>query len=159
MTDHLKAKLVRALLDHFGDDERRIEHAMRVTAWAERIWDVEGGDQDVILCVGLLHDVGIKEAEAREGSASGKLQEKYGPGIVRRMLEQIGLPEPVIVESCAIVANHHTPAGIPGPNFPVLWDADMLVNIADDVKVDDPKKMESIIEKSFRTKTGMAFAR
>lgn len=159
MTPFLKTKLTKSLIEHFGDDDRRIEHALRVTSWAERIMETEGGDREVILSVGLLHDTGIKPAEALEGSSSGKLQEKYGPPVVRSILEQIGLSEDKIVESCEIVANHHTPSGIPGANFAILWDADMLVNIRDDIKLTDPESTKRLIERSFRTETGKRLAR
>lgn len=159
MVEFLKAKLVKSLIEHFGEDDRRIEHALRVTAWAERILESESGDREIILSVGLLHDVGIKTAEDRGEPGTGPRQEIYGPPIVRRILEAFGLPEDKIDEACAIVGAHHTPAGIPGPNFPILWDADMLVNLRDELPDVDRAKMQSIVEKNFRTRTGLALAR
>ncbi len=155
----LKTKLIQALIDHFGDDDRRIEHALAVTYWAERILEAEGGDRDVVLAVGLLHDVGIKPAEERFGYNNGKLQEQYGPPIVREILERLGLPEETIAEACAITGAHHSPAGVPGPNFPIIWDADMIVNLGDEMPDADPRKLENIIEKSFRTRTGKELAK
>lgn len=89
--EHLKTKLIKALIRHFGEDDRRIEHALSVTMWAERILEAEGGDREIVLAVGLLHDVGIKEAEERHGYNNGRLQEQYGPPIVRKIMEDIGL--------------------------------------------------------------------
>jgi hypothetical protein len=159
MVEHLRAKLLKALIANFGDDDRRIQHALEVTHWAERIMESEGGDGDVVLTVGLLHDVGIKEAEARHSSSSGKLQEQYGPPIVREILEPMGLPFDFISECCAIVGAHHTPLGVPSPNFSVLWDADMIVNLRDELVGVDPARIEPIIEKSFKTSTGKLLAR
>ncbi|MCL5105198.1 MAG: HD domain-containing protein [Armatimonadetes bacterium] len=157
--EYLKAKLTRALIDHFGDDDRRIDHALAVTKWAERILEAEGGDEDIVLAVGLLHDVGIKEAEAIHGYNNGKMQEEYGPPIVRRILETLSMPQEKIDEACAIVGRHHTSSGVPGPNFPILWDADMIVNLGDELPDAPREKLESIIEKSFRTGTGKILAR
>ncbi len=157
--EFLKAKLVKALIAHFGEDDRRIEHALDVTKWAERILEGEGGDRDVALAVGLLHDVGIKTAEGLHGHNTGKMQEEYGPPIVRRILEEIGLPENKIAEACAIVGKHHTPAGVPGPNFPILWDADLIVNLADEMPYAPREKLESVFERSFETETGKRLAR
>lgn len=156
---YLKTRLIKSLISHFGDDDRRIEHALEVTKWAERIMETEGGDPEVVLAVGLLHDVGIKEAERIHGHNTGKMQEEYGPPIVRRILGEIGLPEEKIAEACAIVGAHHTPAGIPGPNFPVLWDADLIVNTRDEMANAPREKLEQVIEKSFRTGTGKGLAR
>ena len=159
MIEHLKAKLTKALITHFGDDDCRIDHALAVTKWAERIHEAEGGDIEIVLAVGLLHDVGIKEAEAIHGHNTGKMQEQYGPPIVRRILAGIGMPEQKIAEACAIVGAHHTPEGVPGPNFPILWDADMIVNLGDEMGDAPREKLEAVIEKSFRTDTGRNLAR
>jgi hypothetical protein len=159
MIAHLRTRLIKALIAHFGEDDRRIEHALDVTKWAERILEAEGGDEDVVLAVGLLHDVGIKTAEELHGHNTGKMQEEYGPPIVRRILEEIGFPESKIAEACAIVAKHHTPEGVPGPNFPILWDADMIVNLADDMPNAPRDKLDSVIDKRFSTEAGKALAR
>ena len=158
-TDYLKAKLVKALINHFGDDDRRIEHALEVTKWAERVGESEGGDPEVVLAVGLLHDVGIKEAEERHGCNNGKLQEQYGPPIVRRILEKIGFPDDKVAESCAIVGAHHTRDGAPGPNFPILWDADMIVNLQGEFGDAPLDRIAALVDRSFRTQTGRALAR
>lgn len=156
---YLKTKLTKALITHFADDDRRIEHALAVTKWAESIMEAEGGDAEIVLAVGLLHDVGIKEAEKIHGYNTGKMQEDYGPPIVRRILQEIGLPEEKIAEACAIVGAHHTPAGVPGPNFPILWDADMIVNLGDEMAGAPREKLECVIAKSFKTEAGERIAR
>lgn len=155
---YLKAKLVKALVAHFGDDYRRIDHALNVTKWAERISEAEDGDIDIVLATGLLHDAGIKEAEKIHGYNNGKLQEQYGPPVAKRILEEIGLEPEKISEACAIIGAHHTSEGVPGQNFPILWDADMIVNIGDEMGDAGPDKLRSIIEKNFKTHTGKQLA-
>jgi len=157
--DYLRTKLAKALISHFGEDDRRIDHALTVTKWVERISEAEGGDTEVLLAVGMLHDVGIKEAEAIHGHNTGKMQEQYGPPIVRRILQEMGLAEEKVAEVCDIVGAHHTPAGVPGPNFPILWDADMIVNLGDEMADAPREKLERAIEKSFKTRTGEQLAR
>jgi len=156
---YLMTKLIKALIAHFGDDDRRIEHALDIAKWAERILEAEGGDRDVVLAVGHLHDVGIKTAEELHGYNTGKMQEEYGPPIVRCILDELGFPEAKIEEACAIVGKHHTPDGVPGSNFSILWDADLIVNLGDEMVDAPPEKLESVIEKSFRTESGKALAR
>ncbi|MCE5200501.1 MAG: HD domain-containing protein [Armatimonadota bacterium] len=157
--NYLKVRLIKELIAHFGDDDRRIDHALTVTYWAERILDVEGGDRDIVLAVGLLHDVGIKPAEAEHGYNNGKLQEQYGPPIVREIMQRIGYTQDKIDEACAIVGSHHTPTGVPGRNFPILWDADMIVNLGDEMPDAAPEKLASVIEKSFKTAAGRELAK
>jgi len=159
MAPFSRSRLIKALIGHFGEDDRRIEHALAVTKWAERILESEGGDEEIVVAVGLLHDLGIKEAESLHGYNTGKMQEQYGPPIVARILQETGYPEEKIAEACAIVGAHHTPAGVPGPNFPILWDADMIVNLGDEMTDASREQLERAIEKSFRTKTGEQLAR
>ena len=155
---HMKAKLVRALLAHFSEDDRRVEHALRVMGWTEELLKSEQADREIVLAVALLHDVGIKEAEARQGTSSARLQEKYGPEVARRLLQDAGFPADKIDAVCAIVGKHHTRRGIDSPEFRVLWDADLLVNTMDADNI-DRGKMAARLDTVFATDTGRALAR
>ena len=45
-----------------------------------------------------------------------------------------------------------------GPDFQILWEADLLVNIEEE-NVNDKQKIQQIIEKNFVTETGIRIAR
>ena len=156
--DYVKAKLVRELVAHFEGDDGRVEHALRVLAWTEKLLESEPGDREIALAVALLHDVGIKEAEARHGTSSAALQEEYGPAIAKRMLEIIGFPSEKIEAACEIVGKHHQRGGVDSDNFRILWDSDLLVNTADSPNL-EPAKMASKIDDIFATATGRELAR
>ena len=83
-----------------------------------------------------------------------KLQEEFGPPIAHRILTEVGLPEASVAEACAVIGAHHSRQACPGRNFPIIWDADMIVNLSDEMADVDPEKLTSIIEKSFKTRTG-----
>ena len=54
---YLKAKIVKKLVEFFGEDFRRIEHALSVLKHAERIAeDHSGWDYEVLIAANLLHD-------------------------------------------------------------------------------------------------------
>ncbi len=60
-----KEDYVLELKRHFGSDERRINHALKVLAVAEIIMNggqVEDTIREVVTVTALLHDVGIKVA-------------------------------------------------------------------------------------------------
>ncbi|MDO8684498.1 MAG: HD domain-containing protein [Armatimonadota bacterium] len=156
--EYLKAKLIRALVDHFENDDRRIEHALRVLAWTEKLLESEPADREIAPAVAVLHDVGIKEAEAKHGTSSARLQEEYGPSIAKRILANIGFPGDKIEAVCAIVGKHHTKNGVDSPDFRILWDADLLVNTADSPQL-DMEKMAGKIDNIFATETGRILAR
>lgn len=156
--DYLKAKLVRALLAHFDTDNRRIEHALRVMAWAEEILRCEPADREIVLAVALLHDVGITEAMKRHGVSSGRLQEKYGPDIAAEMLVAIGFPAEKIDAVRKIISKHHTRHGVDNAEFRVLWDSDLLVNTADTPSL-DLRKLAPKIDGLFETEAGRRLAK
>lgn len=157
--EYLKAKLISALVKHFEDDYKRIDHALQVTHWAEEIGADVGADMDVVLSVAILHDTGIKEAERLHSSSAGHLQEKYGPAIVKPILENIGLDQEKTSLACAIVGSHHTTDAIPSIEFKVMWDADMLVNLEEIIENKSPEDLSRIIERSFVTEKGKEIAK
>lgn len=155
----LKKLLKKCMEDYFGTDTKRINHAKKVTAFTEEILKKEKADYDVVIASAILHDVGIKEAERKYNLSSGKLQEKEGPPIARKILTKLGFPEDFIKEVCDIIAHHHSPGKINTNNFKILYDSDRLVNLRDECDLQDKKKLSKIIERGFLTKTGKELAR
>ncbi len=118
--------------EYFSEDEKRFQHALCVTEYAERILQYEGDvDKDVVLAAAILHDIGIHESERKYGSSAGKYQEIEGPPIAREIMLKEGLPEKLVEEACRIIAHHHTPGVVDTNNFKVVYDADLIVNIGD----------------------------
>lgn len=154
-----KKEVIKDMEDYFGDDSRRIEHAKRVTEYAQEIMAEEGGDYEVVIAAGLLHDIGIHEAERKYGSCAGPYQEKEGPPIARKILRRLGVKEKIIKEICAIIGSHHSPGKIDSINFKIIWDADWLVNLKDEYDCSNKKKLARVIEKIFLTMTGKNLAR
>jgi len=111
-----------------------------------------------VVAAALLHDIGIKEAERKHGSAAPKFQELEGPPIARRILEGLDLPEKDIQHVCQIVANHHSARDIDTPEFRMVWDADWLVNFPGERGDAPPEELPGLIEKTFRTPTGKRIA-
>lgn len=157
MDDGMK-RIEQSMKDYFGADRRRIDHALRVAGFAEEILAHEPGDREVVMAAAFLHDIGIREAERKYGSSAGNLQEQEGPPVAREILTSLGFSEPLIDEVCAIIASHHSPGEVDTDNFRVIWDADWLVNIPDEVSLDDEAKLRGIIGKVFQTPTGRSIA-
>lgn len=162
-----KDKLLKAMEDYFGKDTRRIEHAKKVTYYAEEISKSEKGDHDVVIAAAIFHDIGIHAAEKKYGSTAGHHQEKEGPPIARHLFEQVknksggdGIDSNKTDEVCAIIGNHHSPGKINSLNFKIVYDADWLVNLKDEYDCHNgKKKISRIIEKVFLTKTGKEIAK
>ncbi len=151
-------KIRMAMEDYFGEDRRRIGHALKVAGFAEKILQHEPGNRELVLAAAYLHDIGIHEAERKHGSAAGNLQEIEGPPIARAVLSSLGYDKGFIEEVCEIIASHHSPGELDTDNFRVIWDADWLVNIPDEMDLDDIEKLEKSIERIFMTSTGRKLA-
>lgn len=148
-----------AMTAYFNDDARRINHARRVTGYAEELLKREGGDYPVVIAAAVLHDIGIHQAERKYGSASGQYQEKEGPPIARGILIGLGFELGQIEEICNIIAHHHSPGKVNTGNFALLYDADWLVNLQDEYDIRDRGKLSGIIDRVFLTESGKALAR
>ena len=155
----IKEKLLKELEDYFGKDIKRINHAKKVMGYAEELLRQEKADWYIVIPASILHDVGIKVAEEKYGSSAGHHQEKEGPAIARKILLKIGLSRKNIDEICEIIAHHHSPGKVDTQNFKVLYDADWLVNLKDEVDTKDKGNLEGIIDKVFLTKTGKELAK
>jgi HD superfamily phosphohydrolase YqeK/predicted RNA-binding Zn-ribbon protein involved in translation (DUF1610 family) len=124
----IRERLLDQIGDYFGSDVRRIDHAKAVLGFAEEILREVKADWHIVVPASILHDVGIKIAEEKYGSAEPKYQEAEGPPVAEKMLRRIGCNPEHVKEICHIIAHHHSPGPRESVNFQVLFDADALVN-------------------------------
>lgn len=159
--DLLKDRVAIAMKRYFKQDFKRIGHASKVARHAERIGKAEGANMAVVLSAAYLHDIGIHEAERKHNSTAARFQEEEGPPIAREILEKLGAAAQLIDEVCDIVGHHHHPREEETLNFKAVYDADLIVNLAEQKKEAgmDPDRLERIIQKSFLTPSGAQTAR
>ena len=130
--DYCKGKITKLLVDHFGNDFRRITHALEVLKYAEKIMEnTPDCDYDIVIASALLHDVGIKISEEKHGYNNGITQEKYGPPVAEALLKSIDFPNEKTVKICEIIGNHHTPSRYDYAELKLLKEADRIVNKAE----------------------------
>ena len=155
----LSSQLIQEMRRVFGEDERRIKHALEVLEWAVELLDAEGGDPLVVRAAAILHDIGILEAERKHGSAAGKFQKLEGPVIARDILEKLHIDPERIEHICRIVGSHHSGRDIDTVEFRVIWDADWMVNLPEVCAGKPSEELRAFIERIFRTGTGRTRAR
>lgn len=127
--DDLLGRLVIELTAHFQPDARRIQHAVRVLHESLRLLeDRDDCDRAVLLAAALLHDVGIKPAEAKHGCNNGPLQEEYGPPVAAAILRRIDFPAGSRQRVLDIIGNHHSAPRFTYPELALLREADGIVN-------------------------------
>jgi HD superfamily phosphodiesterase len=146
--------LIREMKTVFGDDLRRVRHALEVLDHAEQIHEVEGGDPLVIRAAAILHDIGIQAAERKHGSNAGRFQEMEGPPIARPILDRLGVDAERAGHIGRIIGSHHSAAGIDTPEFRILWDADRLANIEEECGTKSPAEAAAFVRRVYRTEAG-----
>jgi hypothetical protein len=151
------ARIMRGMIDYNSPDTARINHALKVHGFARLIGLSERVSETELFTVeacGLLHDIGIHEAERKHGSNSGKYQEIEGPPIAGKMLAASGIPmeERTADRIKFIIGNHHSYKKIDGKDFQILVEADFLVNIFEDGM--KRPAIEAIRESIFKTAAG-----
>lgn len=151
---HLQGQLVCDMVAYEGADHGRVNHFLKVYAYARTIALQEGLDcqqQEILELAAILHDVGIKVSEEKYGSGAGKYQEIEGPPIAREMLQKRGAPREWIERVSYLVGHHHTYHDVQGMDYQILLEADFLVNIEEGgMPLND--KMRSL----FKTQAGKA---
>lgn len=150
--------LMKEMENFFGRDTKRINHAKKVTGFAKQILMSEPGNPEVVILAAIFHDIGIHQAERKFRSSAGSYQEKEGPPIARKILKRYQIDEQTIEEICSIIGNHHSPGKINTTNFRIVYDADWLVNLPDEYRIEDKERLKKVIYRVFLTKTGKELA-
>lgn len=147
--------LICAVKAEFGDDSRRITHALAVLERARWMLSVDGGNRPVVTAAALLHDIGIPNAERKYGSAAPEYQEIEGPPVARRILDGLNFKNEDIEHVCLIVGSHHSGGKVGTLEFSIVWDADIIINWL------EGKKMPALsdIDARLRSHAGKEMAR
>jgi len=155
--DIIRDRLIDEMQAIFGPDGRRIAHALSVLNYAERIHAVEGGNSIVVTAAAILHDIGIVQAERKYGSAAGHLQEVEGPPVAGPILDK-HVKDPSAVQHVLDIIAHHHNGCYDSKEFHILRDADMIVNIAEEMGHCGREKLGRVIDKSMVTAEGRRLA-
>ena len=156
--NRLRERISSEMKKYWGDDTKRVNHALKVAQYAEEILKIEGGHPLVVLGAAYLHDVGIKEAERKKGTVSEEDHEREGKAAAEEILMKLNVQRTIANEICDIIGHHDHPRERETLNFQILYEADWLVNLGENGFLKDPKKLQEIITKNFRTVTGKNLA-
>lgn len=128
-------KLHLAMIKLYRGDAKRIQHFCKVHSYAKLIAETENMDKKdlfILEAAALTHDIGIHVCEEKYGNCNGKLQEKEGPAIAKKLLQELGFAGDISERVQYLIAHHHTYDKIEGMDYQILVEADFLVNIMED---------------------------
>ncbi len=133
---------------------------MQGTQHAKLIAEMENVDAKTLFILetaALTHDIGIHLCEEKYGNCNGKLQEKEGPAIAEKLLEDLGFSGEVSERVQYLIAHHHTYNNIDGIDYQILVEADFLVNMYEDELSEEA--LQNAYRNIFRTETGKKICR
>ena len=143
------------MVEYYNGDPKRIQHFVKVHSFAKLIGECENLSADemtVLKAAALVHDIGIKAAEAQYDECGGQLQEKLGQEPAEKMLREVGFGENVVSRVKYLVGHHHTYTNIDGMDYQILVEADFLVNLYEDGC--SAKSIAAARDGIFKTKSG-----
>jgi hypothetical protein len=147
----------------YFQDDRFIEHTLKVLDRAEQICRGEGIDAPFVLNVATLgsifHDIGIPEAVKKHSSMEAPYQEQEGPPVARRLMDEMNVRADILERVCYIVGHHHTADRVDGLDFQIIWEADFIVNIDESNIVLEPDEIDRSLEENLKTATGRMLIR
>lgn len=150
------AALTERMIRYNAADAHQINHAIKVAAYAAFIADRESSDAatiELVTAAGILHDIGIHNAQRTHGSTCGPYQEIEGPPVARDLMDGLNIPGDVQERICFLVGHHHTYGAIDGIDFQILVEADFIVNVFEEGL--SASAVESIRRKVFKTRAGI----
>ena len=152
MTEEILLKMI----EYFDGDVKRINHAIKVYQFAKLISSKENMEEDeyrALELAAILHDIGIKNAERKYNSSSGKYQEIEGPAVAEELLNEFNIKKDILERIKFLIGNHHSYNKIDKIDFQILIESDFLVNIDEDnMKIENIKVIKN---KYFRTNMGI----
>lgn len=147
--------LLFAMIEHEAPDAARIQHFIKVHAFARLIGiakHLPADTQETLEAAAIVHDIGIHPAEQKYGRCDGPLQEQEGPPLARALLASLGFPAALVERAAYLVGHHHTYTDIDGADYRILAEADFLVNLHEGKSTDEAQR--EAYRKIFRTDAG-----
>jgi uncharacterized protein len=156
--DNRIAKVALAMMQKNKGDIKRIEHSLKVFAYAQLLGVAESlSDKtlEILELTALLHDIGIHVAESKYGASTGSYQETEGPPVAREILTALEFKPYIVERVCYIISQHHTFTAIEGIDIQLLVEADFLVNSSEDHMTDH--QIGSFAKNVFKSESGLKY--
>jgi HD superfamily phosphodiesterase/DNA-directed RNA polymerase subunit RPC12/RpoP len=156
--EEFKEIIILAMKEHLKGDQKRMDHALKVLEFAEKILEKEEGNPKVVIAAAILYDIGVHEVGKNPERAKESNQEKNNLPAVRGILERSGSKAEVIEEVCQIIESHHHPEKIDTLDSKIVYDAERLAHLRDEYDIKDRARLKGLISRTFLMDTGKKIA-
>ena len=145
-----------SMIEFDRGDARRIQHFVKVHAFAKLIGELENIAEDELYTLEIaayVHDIGILESERIYGDSNGKHQEEESGPLVEAFFADLPVGTLKVDRIKWLVEHHHTYTNVEGMDYQILLEADFLVNAGESNYAKDA--IENACVNIFRTETGI----
>jgi len=156
--DLLRERISLEMKKFWGTHYQRVNHALKVARYAEKILRMEGGNPLVVLGAAYLHDLDRPEAEIERRNRPEHAK-REGLAMVREILERLAVEKEVIPEIVDVIHRLHSPRDEESLNFQILYEADWLARMEERENREDQSELEEGILNNFKTTTGRQLLR
>jgi len=132
MIEDIFSETIARMISYNAPDLKRINHAMKVFTFTRALCFGERASTNTQLVAGItgiLHDIGIHEAERKYNSSAWHYQEKEGPGVAKNLIDNLDIDSSIKERCYYLIGKHHSYEEIDGLDFQILVEADFFVNI------------------------------
>jgi hypothetical protein len=152
------SRITDLMIAYESGNPARIGHFLKVRGYASVIGTLEQITEPKLATLemaAVMHDIGIKPALEKYGSADGRYQEELGPCAALEMIKTFEIPDKMIERICFLIGHHHTYKDVDGIDWQILLEADFLVNMDEEHMSRDA--IETVYKNVLKTKTGKHF--
>jgi hypothetical protein len=154
----LRERISLEMKKFWGTHYQRVNHALKVARYAEKILRMEGGNPLVVLGAAYLHGLDGHEAEIG-GRNRPEDAKREGLAIIREILERLAVEKEAISEIVDVIHRLHSPRDEESLNFQILYEADWLARMEERENREDQGELEERILNNFKTTTGRQLLR
>jgi hypothetical protein len=154
----LRERISLEMKKFWGTHYQRVNHALKVARYAEKILRMEGGNPLVVLGAAYLHGLDGHEAEVGGRNRPGHAKTE-GLAIVREILERLAVEKEAISEIVDVIHRLHNPKDEESLHFQILYEADWLARMEERENRGDQGELEERILNNFKTTTGRQLLR
>ena len=153
----LASRLIQAVKEEFGDDQRRIARSLVAFQHARELARAERGDLRVVLMASLLLEIGVPPAT---GEKTGQKTDETGSTTrIMEILAELGLDDETVGRVCRTIADCRWSQGGDSLEARIVGDSDTLARLSSPELRSDRSRVENIIENEMRTPAGKKRAR
>ncbi len=136
--DLLKDRVAIEVKRSLRGDFKRVGRAMRTARYAEKICRGEGANPAVVLSAAHLINLGLPGTNGAASDAGAENAEK-----ARELLSRLGADNKIVEEVSDIVRRHHRPEAEESLNFKVVYDADAIAGMEEEMKENGADSIET----------------